>query len=70
MTADRCESLDEFDLLKEDAAEFGLSWDGPPTVTRHRAVPGISQTSLTSSLNALRPRVATDISPEPDCCRT
>jgi pimeloyl-ACP methyl ester carboxylesterase len=34
MTADHYESLDEFALLPADAAEFGLPWQGTPSVTR------------------------------------
>ena len=46
MTADRYESLDEFDLLNEDAAEFGLSWDGPPAVTRLSVAAGSGAVSV------------------------
>jgi pimeloyl-ACP methyl ester carboxylesterase len=34
MGSDRFEGLDEFALLHEDAAEFGIPWDGSPTPAR------------------------------------
>ena len=34
MTADSNDDADELTTLKDDAAEFGLPWDGPPPVAR------------------------------------